>query len=326
MITLPIENTSDQGLGWRLLYPFFKHQHFPKWNQEEVVQRFDEERCPLAIKLFISHRWITPEDPDPANKNLVTVVEYLSRVFMLSNGFVDRGSPMVKELVIGAGLRSAFQERQLDRCRCGSVGWLDVRSLLCHGVVDDLFYKKVPDMTRRKFYRLLKHVRVWYDYSSLPQDRRTSQQQALVENTLRHLAEIVAQSEVLALWGVDAISRGWCIFEVLTAKRLHFCAPAAVEWNMELRIMLDSLGREGADQDRKLLAWYGGRPSPNILIQAERYRSELAGLKEPEVYDYLQKNQIQCSQATDLVLLAELIHHYLGKSGGVQPASCPTAN
>ena len=55
---------------------------------------------PLAIKLFISHRWKTPDDPDPGNQSLPTIVEYLSRIYMVANGFLDANSHLVKELVI----------------------------------------------------------------------------------------------------------------------------------------------------------------------------------------------------------------------------------
>src|ERR1041385_4352899 len=110
----------------------------------------------------------------------------------------NEDSHAIKELVIGDGLRSAFHESRLDQCRCGSVGWLNVRPLL---EPEDLFFERVIDiMRRRKFYRLLKHVRVWYDYSSLPQARGTPEEKAFLDRALTHLADIVGQSEVLTLW------------------------------------------------------------------------------------------------------------------------------
>ena len=56
-------DSTARGLGWRLLYPFLKHGRFPRWNREEAAVPAIEETCPLATKLFISHRWATPDDP-----------------------------------------------------------------------------------------------------------------------------------------------------------------------------------------------------------------------------------------------------------------------
>ena len=156
-----MEDKTDRGLGWRLLYPFIRTGAFPRWNHEEVLEPLIEETCPLAIKLFISHRWATLKDPDPRHKDVATVVGYLARVFMIANGFASKDSLSIKELVIGDQLCAGFHNSKVDRCRCGTTGWLDVRSLLRKEVFDDMFYREVLDIqTRQNFYRLLKHVHV----------------------------------------------------------------------------------------------------------------------------------------------------------------------
>lgn len=293
---------NDRAIGWRPLYPYIKHRRFTKWKHDDVSAFVDEESCPLAIKLFISHRWKTPDDPDPDNKSLPTIVEYLSRVYMAANGFLDANSHLVKELVIGENLRDAFHERELHRCTCGSIGWLDLRSLLA---TDDLFYERVSGThQRRAFYRLLKHVRVWYDYSSLPQARETSEEQAVFDGALNRLASIVNQSEVLALWGLESINRAWCVFEVLAGKKVHFCAPAHKEFDSMQKAMFKASGY--AD-----LAEYRGRPSPNILIHVKSFRSSVAGLSERDIEAYLREHRIECSKEEDFGRVARLIHQYL---------------
>ncbi len=69
---------NDRAIGWRPLYPYIRHRRFTKWQHDDVSAFVDEDLCPLAIRLFISHRWKTPDDPDPDNKSLPTIVEYLS--------------------------------------------------------------------------------------------------------------------------------------------------------------------------------------------------------------------------------------------------------
>jgi hypothetical protein len=313
-----LQDTSDRGLGWRLLYPFLKQRRFPRWNREEASQLAIEETCPLATKLFISHRWANPDDPDPDHKHIPTVVEYLTRVFMAANGFMSADSMAIKELVIGDGLCSSFHESRLNQCRCGSVGWLDVRSVLGD---DDLFFDKVLDVLRRRnFYRLLKHVRVWYDYSSLPQARGTQEEDAFLDRALTHLADIVGRSEVLTLWGLESIHRAWCIFEVLAAKRVHFCSPGSANLDIVTKELMKWAlsGKRGEE-----LAAYRGRPSLNILIAVNEFRRGVTGLSEQEIHNYLLRNGIQCTKATDLVRLANLIYRYLVGDRGPNERESP---
>ncbi len=292
----------DRAIGWRPLYPYIEHRRFTKWKPDDVSAFVDEDSCPLAIKLFISHRWKTPNDPDPDCKTLPTVVEYLSRVYMVANGFLDATSYLVKELVIGDDLRRAFHDGELHRCTCGSIGWLNVRKLLAD---DDPFYERINNIyKRRAFYKLLKHVRIWYDYASVPQARKTSEERAALDRALNRLPSIVNQSEVLALWGIESINRAWCLFEVLAGQKVHFCAPAQAERDFITKVLMKDLGY--AD-----LAEYRGPPSPNVLIHVNSLRSSVAGLTEREIEIYLRKNGIRCSKREDFGRVARLIHQYL---------------
>lgn len=293
----------DRAAGWRPLYPYFKDRRFTTWKPEDVSASVDEEACPLAIKLFISHRWQRPDDPDPHLRALPTVVEYLSRVYMTANGLLDANSYLAKELVAGDDLRRAFEERSLGRCTCGSIGWLDVRSLLSHG---DVFYERVRDTSRRRnFYRLLKHVRIWYDYTSLPQARATSEEQAAFDRAFSRLAGVVSQADVLALWGLESINRAWCMFEVLAGKKVHFCAPAQAARDPQLKMMFQAYGYSD-------LGDYQGRPSMNIMIHANSFRAAITGMGQKEIERYLRERGIECTKDEDFARVAGLIRQYLG--------------
>jgi len=295
----------DRAAGWRPLYPYFKDRRFPTWKPEDLSPSVNEEGCPLTIKLFISHRWERPDDPDPQLRALPTVVEYLSRVYMTANGLLDANSYLAKELVAGDALRRAFEERSLARCTCGSVGWLDVRSLLSHG---DIFFERVADTSRRRnFYRLLKHVRIWYDYTSLPQARTTSKEQAVFDRAFSRLAGVVSQSDVLALWGLESINRAWCMFEVLAGRKVHFCAPAQAAPDPGLRMMFQAYGYPD-------LAGYRGRPSMNILIHVNSFRAAVTGKDQKEIEGYLRERRIECTKDEDLVCVASLIRQYLDEA------------
>lgn len=293
-------------VGWRPLYPYISQHRFTVWKQEEVTARVPEEACPLAIKLFISHRWETPGDPDPHCKALPAIVQFLSRAYMAANGYLDEQSYLVQEIVAGDELREAFHERNLSRCTCGSVGWLELKPLLG---ADDVFYEKVTDTQRRRnFYRLLKHVRVWYDYAALPQARETSAERALLDRALDRLAGIVSESDVLALWGLESANRAWCMFEVLAGRKVYYCAPPAVQPDMMTRALLKAHGRED-------LAHYAGRPSQNIMIAVKGFKYQVRGLNEAEIEKYIRDDYLKCSVDEDYPRVAGLIHRYMSDAG-----------
>jgi hypothetical protein len=300
------EPSEERMIGWRPLYPYISQRRFTQWRKEELSQRVDEESCPLRMKLFISHRWRTPGDPDPACETLPAVIEYLSRVYMAANGYLDPDSFLVKELVVGDELREALHERSLQRCTCGSVGWLDLKGVLAPS---DVFFERVSDTQRRRaFYKLLKHVQVWYDYASLPQARASAEERALLDRALDRLAGIVARSEVLALWGMESVNRAWCVFEALVAEKLHFCAPAQAKFDAGLQAQMKAAGYED-------LAHYRGRPGLSITIHVNGFRASVAGLGEREIEAYLREHGLECTKDEDFARVARLIHRYLAAPG-----------
>lgn len=293
---------SDRAAGWRPLYPYIGQRRFSQWQRRDLDARVDEEACPLDIRLFISHRWQTPDNPDPNFETLPTIIECLSRAFMTANGFLDRESYQFKELVLHDALLLALHENELHRCTCGSTGWLELRTVLGD---DDPFYELVTHVERRRaFYRLMKHVRVWYDYLSLPQARDTPEERELFDHALDGLANIVSQSEVLALWGDESVSRAWCMFEVLAARRVSFCAPAKARFDAAQRAMFKAAGYEH-------LAHYRGRPSPNVMIHVKALRSRIANLGEQEIEKHFRTNGIACSREEDYRRVARLTFRHL---------------
>jgi hypothetical protein len=59
------------------------------------------------------------------------------------------------------------------------------------------------------------------------------------------------------------------------------------------------------------LAEYRGRPSLNILVHVNSFRSSVAGLSEREIDGYLREHGIDCSKDEDFGRVARLIHQYL---------------
>jgi hypothetical protein len=303
---------SDRELGWRLLYPFIGKGHFPEWNSPEVDEPRKEYACPLKINLFISHRWEKVDNPDPNGAQFRSLIEYLSRVFMVSNSIISRDDMVIKELVIGDDILSEFREERLLDCRCNTDSYVNLRSVLGD---DDLFVSRIDDIhRRRKFYKLLKHVHVWYDYSGLPQLPRSKREQEIFEYGLYNLKNVVNESRVLVLWGVESLDRAWCIFEAMVGKTIHFCSPSGRDKmsNFDKSVMTHRLRSLLPDENQaSSLASYNGRNSLSILIAVKDLKKTVERMSEGEIAQYFKKTGVTCTNEEDLAIVANLIHRYL---------------
>ena len=143
------------------------------------------------------------------------------------------GSPLVEALVVNV-LRYAVDGPELDEVYAeilspGSLGTLGSleEEMADHGVgaaLDD------PDLARLRaevaarplLGRLLDRVRLWYDYSCMPQRPRTPEEQRTFEEGLRVLGayQLVGRTVVLLDDADDYLGRAWCTLEVLTADSM----------------------------------------------------------------------------------------------------------
>ena len=304
-LTAVLHDRSERGQGWTLLYPFLAQGQFLKWKREDAATFHREDACPLKIKLFISHRWEALQEPDPHGDQLHSLGEYLSRVFMIANGYLDKESYAAKELAIGESLLEQFNEQDVSICRCGTTPYFDLRSLLGYS---ELFYSRVCDIRpRRNFYQLLKHVHIWYDYASMPQSPRTPDDQIIFEDRLNQLADIAGQSEVIILWGVESLTRAWCVLEGIVGQHLHFCAPAVAP----IRGLVDQYWEQEATRGTRI-AGYRGRNSLSTSIGVRQIKGEIQGKSESAVLEYLEQHWITCTEAEDVAIVARLLHRFVG--------------
>lgn len=308
-----LHDRSERGQGWNLLYPFLGQGRFLKWTSEDAATFHRENACPLKIKLFISHRWETLQEPDPQGDQLRSLAEYLSRVFMIANGYLDKESYVAKELKIGESLLAQVNEQNVSTCRCGTAPYLDLRSLLGHS---DLFYSRVTDIhARRNLYQLLRHVHVWYDYASMPQAPRTADEQVIFEQRLNQLADIAGQSEVIILWGAESLSRAWCVLEGIVGQHLHFCAPAATPIR-SLRdqffhqVVLPHWEQIATGEARN--AGYRGRNSLSISVAVRHSKGEIHGKSEGAILEYFEQHGLTCTHPEDGAIVAKLLHRFAG--------------
>lgn len=305
-----LNDQSELGQGWTLLHPFFKERRFPKWSVENSAATYRESSCPLKIKLFISHRWESLDEPDDSGKQFRSLVEYLCRVYMIANGYMKADDSLAQQFQTGAELSSQFYNLNVELCSCGTYTYVDVRNILCD---EDPFYARVTDIyARRYFYQLLRHVHVWYDYTSMPQTPRTTDEQVLFEYRLNQLADIATQSGVVILWGEESLNRAWCVLEGIIGNPLHFCSTPTYEMR---EVMADKLAY---DRDfasippvAKEMEGFGGRNSKNVSLAVQQIRQDIQGKSESAILEYLGKMNITCTHAEDVAIVARLMHRFV---------------
>ncbi|GAA3981582.1 hypothetical protein [Streptomyces plumbiresistens] len=213
-------------------------------RMQECRNRLAEGPAPGALHCFVSHRWLTPTTPDPdglqarltawqlvvavceavllARRRGLTVPRRSVPQFEMAVG--PQGSPLVESLVVNV-LRYALDEAGLDEV------YAEIRSLeketTDHGVgaaLEDaeLARLRAEVAARPLLGRLLHRVRLWYDYSCMPQRPRTPQEQLEFEEGLRVLGayQLVGRTVVLLDDADDYLGRAWCTLEVLTADSM----------------------------------------------------------------------------------------------------------
>ncbi|HKI00784.1 MAG TPA: hypothetical protein VKK31_02275 [Thermoanaerobaculia bacterium] len=190
---------------------------------------------------FVSHRWLTPVEPDPDGVQAaflawqlfshlceaVRVAQYRGlrqpRTRSTALGFAIgiTGSELAEALIVNVlrmRLDDAAVEPAWDEARsvenltqdygttaaASDAGLVQLRQLLAD---------------RPLLASLLSRVYVWYDYACLPQTPRTPEDETLFRQGIENLVpiQVLGHTVVLLDEAEDYLSRGWCTLEALVA-------------------------------------------------------------------------------------------------------------
>lgn len=179
----------------------------PKYEdvrQHHTDAYFSPGSVPKAV-IFVSHRWDTLEHPDSSGNQADAVRYFLKAILDISTCLTEEcaASEITKSDLLRHGCFQAayFYENGMSFVtKDNSRGWTKLHKE-CAG----------PD-------RILDSIGIFYDYSSVPQDKTSGR---LVE-VLRHLHNLIATSTMLILRRPDDSyeERAWCALELAVSPNL----------------------------------------------------------------------------------------------------------
>ncbi|MCK1338635.1 hypothetical protein IVB38_22130 [Bradyrhizobium sp. 38] len=193
------------------------------------------------LLLFISHRWETPEHPDPAANQikalktglllaLCVAIEGMEDGRATHSGlpeimrrFFDSSSRLVAERI----LLSAWAEAVIDVARTAA----DEAAFLpaAEAVEESLGVGQLLD-------RMRSQVLLWYDYASMYQAPRADEEERTFRNDLRLLNRIQASATTVVIADDQHyLGRAWCFLEVAGGIR-NSIAELTPSWSRSLDI------------------------------------------------------------------------------------------
>ena len=153
---------------------------------EEVSDKGATPSC-----LFISHRWATPEHPDPDGTERRRMAEKLRRTQTFLDYFINPET--IPNLQLASSVWTEDERRSPKEIFSCELEWV-------------IFF----------FLRLQPRVLVWYDYMSIPQGSddisRSVRRECLAD--IRPLCQF---NPMCAIASDDYSQRGWCVFEYLVS-------------------------------------------------------------------------------------------------------------
>ncbi|MEE1754592.1 hypothetical protein [Streptomyces sp. SP18CS02] len=234
--------------------------------------------------VFVSHRWLSTREPDPDGEQARAVAWHLfgalceavriaherglhtPRRYLgaLRAPVGPAGSDLVESLLVGLlrptlgeeGLAEAAAEAERIEEHVADLGAGQARGDTGLAFLRGLL-PRLPALRA-----LVGRVRLWYDYSCVPQAPRTDAEQRLFERTMRGLPllQTVARTLIVLDDTADYLSRAWCHLEASTALLTTFSDRPDVLATPHYRDRPDVPDPEALDsllRDRRLVVWRG---------------------------------------------------------------------
>lgn len=228
------------GMRWLPLLLLVEAGRFQR--MQEWSDRLETGTTPGRYFAFVSHRWLTPEHPDPDGRQaqfvaweLVACTCEAIRVAQLRGlheprlqsaaGFTIgvQGSGLAESIIVNV-LRQALDDQSLERAAAEVAAIGDLTR--DHGVTAaaaDAGLDKLRTVIdgHPALAALLARISVWYDYSCLPQPPRTDDDDTLFRQGLDALVacQVLGRTVVLLDDAEDYLTRAWCTLEGLVADR-----------------------------------------------------------------------------------------------------------
>ena len=205
-------------------------------RMQEWQDGLENHVAPNCYCLFVSHRWLTPDQPDPDGRQAAQVCWQLAShlieavwVAAARGRHVPRkrssigyayvgvhGSELAESILVN--MLRGLPEAEFETLRA-EAGQLDPGTGSFRGSrsSNELHLQELRSRLHGApaTLGLLKRFRIWYDYSCLPQRPRTLEEELEFQLALRQLAQIQIRSRTVVVLDDVAhyFGRAWCTFE-----------------------------------------------------------------------------------------------------------------
>lgn len=195
----------------------------------------------FSLVIFISHRWASPNNPDPTNRQYKAIQK------------------LIQHIVAGVHAISAIEKSEHHRYipdlgRHGVLQGAMIATRLLATIYELPYKESVNIILENKPERL---IGIWYDSICLPQEEHAKHQ---LQSILQNLPDFVQhpQVSVIALRESrdDYEQRGWCMMEFMLASRQKAYYPLIYRYDLEGKTLQINYGTSaGLTFNALLQAW-----------------------------------------------------------------------
>jgi len=197
-----------------------------RWPRRQKGQPLATTANPGKLLLFVSHRWESPDHPDPTGAQLLCLkvgltLALAAAVLQLRSGEKnERSCSGLPETI------AKFLEHVLDSGEVTALQqWAQRIKAAAEGVTEEnSFWTKSRRLETPKIRPRLDRIRslvlVWYDYASMWQAPRSPHEEAQFHREILELNTIQAHAATVVIAGDERyLSRAWCFLELCGGMR-----------------------------------------------------------------------------------------------------------
>ena len=219
-------------LGWERIAATFhvlagdellRFDRLPRHQEIRESARWPRVEEPPLVLLFLSHRWETPDHPDPDGRQQAAIRMLIQRIAVVAEAMWCERVERLR-LVPSLDREGDLQAQAIVR---RMLGWgpgadkaaaAEAKRQLAAASARD---REAPGAFQTW---LISRIGVWIDYSCMPQRPFSAVEEVEFRQTLGLLDRLVASSTLLALRnsGDDYTTRGWCAGEFFLGSARSF--------------------------------------------------------------------------------------------------------
>jgi len=344
-------DTSIQIIGF---FDLLQMGSFKEWKN------CSNRRRPVSsspgITILVSHRWESLKEPDPSGIQFHGVIRFIIQACMMAMGSTPNifNNVDASEVIVNQRLykqlaclyreytqqvaerseqlaREIFQEtQQLQNYLDSTIGQVNSKLV-------------VLDLMPLTF--MMRQIEIWYDYTCLPQQPRSPEEQTYFNKELESLCNYFGNFFSLIIWSSDDIKRAWCFMEAIVGwknglESVFCCKNSLLSSNkpspiyqlfyrmtrLSGDIPIDYADLNDAyrksEQEKKImekaiLSSFNRELKPrrdlsndltDVLMKTFNSAiNELRGLNVSQVHNYLIHNGYRCTDVVDFEIIAKAI-------------------